>query len=277
MSRMKALTLLSLSLVSLTPSLAFSTPYQVSTSSTEIGNIILAKNCLDYTFCGGEGTSLAGGDGSWRLHSYVDLSSFQLLKAQQVCNFKTIGTAVSIKNLASNASVPLSMIQPDRAPFASVPNLYFPSMTQAEKQTKASRIESLSKAGKKIEAIEAVIREYGLQNLGYAIRLGGDMGRAGAVTDHQKREIRVSDSAFEHPCILIETMRHELEHVTQIAQADRCLAKNEGHNLLDHVTRERSAYLNDIRTIPQFCPDARFAKMLQDSVADTFLSSYTRK
>jgi hypothetical protein len=278
MRRMKTPALLSLALLSLTPpASAFATPYQISTSDTEIGNIILAKNCLDYTFCGGEGTSLAGGDGSWRLHAYMDLNAAQLSKAHQVCQFKTIGTSVSIKNLQTNSPLVLPVASPSGSTFSSVPNLYFPEMTQAEKQAKASRIQSLIQAGKKLESIETVIREYGLQNLGYAIRLGGDMGRAGAVTDHQKREIRVADAAFDHPCVLIETVRHELEHVTQIAQADRCLAKNQGHNLNDHVTRERSAYLNDIRTIPQFCPDARFAKMLQDAVTDTFLSSYTRK
>jgi hypothetical protein len=43
---------------------------------------------------------------------------------------------------------------------------------------------------------------------------------------------------------------------------------------MDHVNRERSAYLNDIRTIPQFCPDARVAKSMQDGVTQTFLDSY---
>jgi hypothetical protein len=258
MPRMKAITLFSLSLITLTSG-AFATPYQVSTSDTQIGNIILAKNCLDYNFCGGQGTSLAGGNPDFRLHTFIDLNPVQMTQAALVCDFRNIGTAVSIKNLQSHSTLPLNPVKSGAAPFDSVPNLYFPAMTAQQKQEKASIVGALSHAGRKLEAIQAVIQEYGLQNFGYAIRLGGNMGNAAAVTDHQKREIRVSDSAFDHPCVLIETIRHELEHVTQIAQVDRCIAKKQGHNLMDHVTRERSAYLNDIRTIPQFCPDARFA------------------
>jgi hypothetical protein len=273
MPRMKTLIPFALSILTL-PSVAFGTPYQFSTRDTEIGNIILAKNCLDYNFCGGDGASLAGGDGSWRLHTRMDLNRVQLNRALITCDFKNIGTQVSILNRATKESVSLDPLFDASEYFDPAPNLNIAQMSQSEKAAKSSRIDALLKSGKKSEAVSAVISEYGFKTNGYSIRIMGDMGNAGAVTDHSKREIRISESAFQHPCVLIQTVRHELEHTTQMTRVDNCLSKTGGHNLMDHVNRERSAYLNDIRTIPQFCPDARVSKSMQDGVTQTFLDSY---
>ncbi len=275
MRRMKTLIPFALSILTL-PSVAFGTPYQFSTRDTEIGNIILAKNCLDYNFCGGDGASLAGGDGSWRLHTQMDLNRLQLNRALITCDFKNIGTQVSILNRATKEAVSLDPLFDASEYIAPAPNLYIPQMNPSEKAAKSSKIDALIKVGKKAEAVNAVIREYGFKTNGYSIRIMGDMGNAGAVTDHGKREIRISESAFQHACVLIQTVRHELEHTTQMTRVEECMSRTGGHNLMDHVNRERSAYLNDIRTIPQFCPDARFARALQDGVTDTFLRSYTR-
>jgi hypothetical protein len=273
MPRMKALIPLALSLLSVS-STAFGTPYQVSTRDTQIGNIILAKNCLDYNFCGDDRGLIAGGDGSWRLHTVIDLNRIQLNRALITCDFKNIGTSVSIKNRAANEAVSIEPLVDASEYFEAAPNLNIPSMSPETRQIKAGKVESLLKAGKHADAVNTVIREYGFKNNGYRFRLMGEMGNAGAVTDHGKREIRISESAFRHPCVLIQTVRHELEHVTQMTRVEECMSKSRTHNLMDHVSRERSAYLNDIRTIPQFCPDVGYAKSLQEFVTETFIKHY---
>jgi hypothetical protein len=250
------------------------TPYLISTRDTDIGQVILAKNCLDYTVCGGNGGTLAGGDGSWRLHAGVNLNFFQLKRTLMSCNFKNIGTTVIIKNQLTNESVSLDPIFDASSYLHPVANLNFPAMSLKLKQQNMKRIASHLNSGNKSEAISEVIRLYQLDPNGYSIKLGGDMGNAGAVTDHSKGEIRVSDSAFAHPCLLTLTLRHEMEHVTQMQRVESCYSMGNPTNLSDHINRERSAYLNDIRTIPQHCGDEHVSRALQESTIDQFIKSY---
>ena len=71
-------------------------------------------------------------------------------------------------------------------------------------------------------------------------------------------------------------MRHELEHVSQVAKLNSCHAVGKSHNFIDHVTRERSAYLNDIRNIPLFCPDAYVSEQMVNGTTNVFFNSYTK-
>jgi hypothetical protein len=274
MPRMKT-SLLSLSLLLSAP-LTQAASFQISTSDANLGNTVLAKNCIDYTVCGGTGTSLAGGPGGYRFHSFVNLGVVDASRLLYTCDFADIGTSVSIKHLSSGKFLPIPNGPGQSKAFSATPNLYIPNMSEATKRAKQDKIRALIEAGDRVGAVKAVIREYGFNTQGYRFELLGDMGSAGAVTDHQKKLIQISESGFRHPCNLIQNVRHELEHATQMTRAIECLNNGERHNLEDHVARERSAYLNDIRTIPQFCADPAQRDHLVRFYTETFLDSYTR-
>ena len=271
---MKILALLSLLVFQGTS--AFADSYQVSVSDTELGNVILAKDCLDYTVCGGSGSSIAGGNPDYRLHAFIDLSEVEMNSVLKVCNFAKLGIKVSVKNLSKNAVVPVSTVDNGYDIRVKFPSVYVAELSPTNKIEKYNKVKAMLDAKQRQAAIDVVLAEYGLSTGGYAVKFGGDMGKAGAVTDHQSKTVTVSDSIFEHPCILIQTMRHELEHVSQIAKVNACASKGKGHNLVDHVARERSAYLNDIRNVSLFCADPDMTKSIEEFMTSVFFQSYTR-
>ena len=256
-------------------SFALADSYQFSTSDNDLGKIVLVKDCLDYTFCGGEGASLAGGNPDYRLHTFIELTDKQFRVALNVCNFAKIGVKVSIKNLTKNTFVTVPDVDTGKDMRSSVPTVFMGNVFGGEQTSKYNKIKVLMDDNKKQEAVDAVLAEYGISTAGYSVKFGGNMGKAGAVTDHQLKTVTVSDSAFSDPCILILTMRHELEHVAQFSKVTSCAAQGRSHNFTDHVTRERSAYLNDIRNIPLVCPDKNAADQVVDFLTATFFKNYS--
>ena len=99
------------------------------------------------------------------------------------------------------------------------------------------------------------------------------MGDAAAITDSNFKTIEIGNKSGNF-CTLVKNVRHELEHALQHQRLQECKAQGLKHSFADHIIRERSAYLNDYATLPQYCFITDHLEFLKDFTLDYAIKHY---
>lgn len=124
-------------------------------------------------------------------------------------------------------------------------NLYPKKLPKKEYRELSAKISALFNAHEFQEAIDLAIATLGFDTLGYAVGFGSEPTKS--LTTPSKKSVKIDPGDFLEPARLFYGIRHELEHVQQYRRIEACASSTEPPiNLLDHHTREQSAYLNDI-------------------------------
>jgi len=239
--------------------------FDIMVTSAHRGDLIQAKNCVDYTMCGKTSTSLALSYPENRFHTYVSMDSTEELQLTlNSCHFRRHGLNVTIFNTTTHQMIPYTDYFPNFMDYRTLlPEVFLRNLTPAEKKNKYEKITALIKTNRQQEALEQAILEYGLPTHGFRFQsTRRNMGSAAAIIHHEEKMIEFVP--FTDACELIADVRHELEHAKQIERVAECKNRGKSHNLSDHIARERSAYLNDIANITQYCPDPKAVDWLSD-------------
>ena len=255
---------------------SFADSYQFTATDADLGKVIVVKNCLDYHFCGVTSTSLAGGKPEFRFHTFIELSDADFQTALSACDFQNIGVQVSIQNMTKNTMVPLTNFNSGLFFKVGVPTLDVGDRYNSEQLlAKYNKVKDLLSQKQNQLALDTVLSEYDFPSGGYTLKIGKDVAVAGAITNHQTKTVTMTEAAFVNACTLLQMTRHELEHVAQYNKLNSCKSGGQTHNFIDHLARERSAYLNDMRNLPILCRDQTVIGSFTQFLENTFFKNYS--
>jgi hypothetical protein len=256
---------------------AHAATYQYSISSPDGTKLALVKNCVDYSACLLPNLILNPQAG--RSHLRVQLPTDQDAKNFfRFCDFRHQNTEVLLFNESTRKES--RSTDADVAPlldqFATLPNLYVPSLSAEEKVRLASTVTALIRANKQLEAIQHIVRTLHLDTYSYRFESTPSLGTV-AITTHETKLIRIGSYYFSDPCQLTRVIRHELEHVSQMKRANQCKSAGLPNRLDDHMERERSAYLNDIANASRYCGNPATTKHIINNAWIQMKDRYLRK
>jgi hypothetical protein len=246
--------------------------YQISLFGTKLGTLQRVKNCLDYHVCKPVESSVAGGNPDFRLHLFVNLERSELEWFANECGVDQDQTRMVI--LDGSTRVPESILLMQAKNLEMKAPIDIPFRPLEDLQRIHDETANLIRNGSFDEAIQYALDSFGIPLGGYRIVISKDPKQEFSQTDHFQRVIEIGRGHFFSPCNLFLALRHEAEHVKQVRFDDSCRTPT---TFTDHFSRERSAYLNDVRTIKRMCPDSGLVMAMELNSLLKFQKSYTHK
>ncbi|MBU6154602.1 MAG: hypothetical protein KGP28_09905 [Bdellovibrionales bacterium] len=246
--------------------------YQITATGSRLGALQKVKNCIDYRFCKVVSSSIAGGDPLYRFHLFVFLDQTELESMARECGVDQHGTRIVVVDALTK--------KPSTIQFGPAKNLELPEpidvalRPRAELKRIFDETKSLIQSGNLKGAVEFAASKFNLPLGGYSVKISQASEQGFCITNHEKKEIEFGRSFFENPCMLFSALRHEAEHVRQVQFMEQCVAPS---TFEDHVHRERSAYLNDLRLAKALCYDPDMAELLELGAIENFIKSYLQK
>lgn len=278
-------------------STAYADYFQFSVRSKDFGALVQVKNCVDYNVCTKTGGVLAGDEKEYRFHTFVDLDPAELTNVLNECSL-TLGIyQASVMNLTTKQPVSYAHFpktkaesfsgvgaalgsawdefrRQDRSLLERIP-VFNPDYSESSLWSVHRGIQNLMDGNRPTEAIAAVLKEFKFQTLGYTISVDPAMGESVlAVTNHESKTIRLNRSTVKESCELVYTLRHEVEHIHQMDRALRCIDKGGSSGFVEHIDRERSAYMNDVFNAKRLCPQKSIRNEFESDQQDLFFQSY---
>ncbi len=266
---------------------AYADIYNFTVQSSDLGKLQQAKNCIDYNVCETSYSLLDGGNPKYGLRTEVPLNGTELVQIVNKCSpiFLQYGVTILNEDTKTEVKYPFSKKMQNRLirkGFISDPvtatksigtnisdwfnprkheaQVSVPAYDEANLLSIHAQIKSLLDTKKWDEAIAFTIQSFGFDPMGYRVYADPTPKLnqiEAAVSDHANRTIRLAAPALASSCGLVLCLRHELEHVHQIAQASRCINSYGASVYQDHYDRERAAYLNDVFNVRSLCPDQK--------------------
>lgn len=239
----------------------FTSKYYLYYESKSLEDLQALKNCLDYTACGKNKESIVDDPKNYRLHIWANLTNSELASIARSCPIKDLNKKLTVREYGQKGvKVSLTEYLPSSSEQSilikkSSPAFYHQPSSQVITST-LTKLGTLLKASKTREAEALVLQVWGINLHGYDLKYGG-VDSDVAVTNHGNKSISYGKNWLAEPCSFIRMLRHEAEHVAQYKRSKAC--KN-NHNYDDHIMRERSAHLNDVRFMNTVCPGASSIK-----------------
>lgn len=250
----------------------FSSSYYLYFEGKNLEDLQVLKNCLDYTVCGKNQESLVDDPTNYRMHIWTKLTSSQLQNLVSTCPIANLNTKLKVKeNNKSGEPVLLKNIKPspigqkkliDKAS----PAFFHRPSGRVVKET-MMKLDSLLKEAKVKEAEDLVLYIWGIKLHDYKLAYGGVADNY-ATTEHGKKLVRYGKAWLKDSCSFARMIRHEAEHISQVKRKEEC---HNNHNLIDHVMRERAAYLNDARFVQDICPDRNIKNFCLNKLKSDYL------
>ena len=241
--------------------------FQFSVKGPDLGKLHEFRNCLDYNFCHFISDSLAGEEGNYRLHLFIELNPEELSSVLSTCVVPNNSIKISIKNTATSTAVTAPSDLPV-TPSVELNPSQLPEISQERYDELNMKTDSLIKEKKVDEAIQLIMTEFSIPSFDYEIKFSSEVGSEYSVTDHDTKKIMIGKNFITNLCSLMRAVRHELEHAKQVKRHIECKGRSA---MGDHRVRERAAYLNDMRNASVFCKDNEMAKNIQQNSVDNFL------
>lgn len=257
--------------------LAGSKAYYLYFEAASLQELQTLKNCLDYSKCGAARESLVDDPKNYRMHIWNSFTKTELKNFMLSCPIKDFHKKVIIRKKDQQGEIVTFESSDDKFAKTFLSKVASPAIfhTPSPAVAKAT-VEKVGKLlkEKKIKDAEAlVLYTWGIDLKGYALKYTGLEGSA-AVTFHGSKKIEYGKAWTNEPCEYIRMLRHEAEHVAQMARAKFC---DGDHNFNEHKMRERAAHLNDALFIKTVCPGTSIEKLVVDSCLQRFKKDYLNK
>ncbi len=248
------------------------------TTSDDARDLIHAKNCLDYRFCLPTNTSLKKlviqNKIQYLFSVSIKMDPALLPEVVQECGLAALKNKLKIYNTTTQKEFDLLENNPKPNTFRSDhKNISIHPSTLYTKAFHFLQLRHLLKKKHYQEAIDYVVNAFEFKTFEHRLRPDLTLNHY-SITEHAKKEIRIGTDFLAEPCILILGIRHELEHAQQYAQANTCRAQNKYHNFQIHRHRERTAYLNDVANLSNYCPLAYYSNPLRENALDQLFTRF---
>ena len=272
--------LICLSILFYTSTPASADLFQVSIISKKPGDLIAAKNCLDYHFCENTKSVFMGDSSEYQFHSRIELPDSRALQtALSDCQLATQNITLIAKNMSTQTQITLDLIDSKESKFKnSYPGIYFKPLRYREMNQNYKNIQKLLNHDQDAEAGKLILETFQIPDLNFKIEFTSrNMGSALAIAHTENDSKRIEIAKHQNACELIRIIRHEFEHVIQLNRTETCKQQGYHHSFEDHFARERSAYLNDYANLPYFCPFDNEVKRLQKNAFQIFYHDYVNE
>jgi hypothetical protein len=231
-------------------------------SSKNLEDLQEFRNCVQYEFCS-VNTSNFSKIGDLFVLKTGKFSARQLSQMVNHCPIGDFKAKVEFKDETGNLVVtPASTGANFDAYYAKRAVQYLNATSVSSIRANAGTINQLIGEHRNEEALASDVDHAGLDTLGYKVIYDPSSNFAGAVTTHETKEIRFGKATFQglEACQLTRILRHEIDHVHQIAMAKACETQGAPSELNDHVQRELSAHLNDALNVGKYCASASWSR-----------------
>ncbi len=215
-------------------------------------------DCVAYPFCGNQVQTLTGDlEGQVEMKLNLELTDSEIAQLPKLCPWKQFRASFDFKARAGLTELftDLKKSKMDKPSLEAYEQSRVPATLRSGKHL--IRTQALKLADKQIEvkhyerASKTLTQAFGFTVKPYQLKFSQN-NFIGCITDPIL--MTVTCSAPENACDLMFYLRHEAEHIQQIARRDFCMNQETGSLFDEHVARERSAYVNDMSNAEQYCP-----------------------
>lgn len=236
--------------------------YTLIAFADKIQDLQPVVNCIEYSFCNQSHSKVWYNSEQYVLSAELKLGTNAIAKMISDCHLYEKKARITVQDERGHelSQTSLSLLSTQKSHLPAVLEVTEAEGTRFKAVT--PKIAYLIKYNDYQPAIDEVIANLQMDLRGYQVKYVPESTFAGAVTDHEKREVQLSKGMLQnlHPCELARILRHESEHIHQMAYVNGCKLAGARVALADHDHRELSAHLNDALNLEIYCEDRTWMK-----------------
>jgi hypothetical protein len=234
-------------------------PYQITLYGYDLSELNQVKNCIDYSVCTEVSSQI---ERSYTSPSFMEIKAdFSDSERDQVLlqclASRQYQLKIQVTEQGSSQPVALPLSSSGK-PFPLPYPVELTAKSADENYRIKNEIEEFIARKKYDRALREVTERYRIPFADYQVSVNSDQINpklSYAITDHKLKTVVVDKGFLSDACHSVLGLRHEAEHILQVARYRECRAQGKTSAFQYQAYRERSAYLNDIWNLKNYCVD----------------------